>query len=82
VKVTGEPAAPLNVALAVCEPETVPSVHPVLAMPFASVTADGGLSEAPAVAVAQVTVEPAEAVPALVTITLSGSASGWPTAPV
>jgi hypothetical protein len=82
VNVTGDPVAPLNVALAVCEPETVPSVQALAATPFASVTADVGFREAPAVPVDQVTVEPAAAVPPSVTDTLSGCASACPTTAV
>jgi hypothetical protein len=82
VKVTGDPVAPLNVALAVCEPETVPSVQALAATPFASLTADVGFREAPAAPVDQVTVEPAAAVPPSVTDTLSGCASACPTTAV
>jgi hypothetical protein len=65
---TGEPFAPLRVAVAVCDPETVPSVQAVVATPFASVTAEVGVREPPEV-VAQVTVVPALAAPASVTTT-------------
>jgi hypothetical protein len=81
LKTTGDPAAPLNVAWADWEPDTVPSVQMLLARPFASVTADVGLREPPE-AVDQVTVVPEAGVPFSLTTTWSGSGSASPTVPV
>jgi hypothetical protein len=66
---TGDPLAPLRLAVAVCEPEMVPSVQAVVAIPLASVTAEVGLTVPPDAVVAQVTVVPALAAPASVTTT-------------
>jgi hypothetical protein len=79
VKLAGE-LAPLTLAVAVCEPEVVPSVQVVLAWPLASVVPGVG-SRLPPDVVAQVTVVPALAAPASVTVTVSGPASGCPTTP-
>jgi hypothetical protein len=81
VKVTGDPLAPLSVAMAVCAPDAVPSVHTVLAIPFTSVAAEVGSTEALGAVVDQATVAPAGA-PSSVTTTRSGVASDCPTVPV
>jgi hypothetical protein len=72
VKVTGDPVAPLRVALAAWAPDPVPRVHEVLAIPFASVVEDAGLSEPLAALVLHATVEVEEGTPFSVTNTRSG----------
>jgi hypothetical protein len=81
VKLTGDPLAPLRVAWAVWEPETVPRVHALLAIPFASVVEEA-VREALGAVVDQATVSPDDGAPFSVTTTWSGFASGCATVPV
>src|SRR5687768_11355678 len=63
VNVSGEPVAPSRIAVAVWGPTLVPSVHVVLAMPLASVTAVAGFTAAPSSSVSQVTFDPGKGSP-------------------
>ena len=82
VKPTGEPVAPLRVAVADCCPDVWPSVHVVVAMPVASVTDFGGFTEEPAPTAAHATESPATGAPLSVTRTRSGFVRLVATVPV
>lgn len=62
VKVTGDPAAPLKAASAICGPEVFPNVHALLAIPSASVVEEAA-SDAPGTMVDHVTVAPEDGAP-------------------
>ncbi len=83
VKVTGDPVAPLKVAVAVWVPAVWPNVQVALDIPMASVAPEfAGLTAAPVPEVAHVTVVPTCGVPLNVTTTRSGLARAVVTAPV
>ena len=81
VKPTGDPSAPVTVAVAVWVPGSGPRVQVVVAMPSASVSEVGGASRPPS-GVAQVTATPSCGSEVRVITTRSSPASASPTTPV
>src|SRR2546430_7540668 len=85
VNVTGDPASPLTLAVAVLllVPAVVPMVQVTDARPLASVVAVAAASDPPPAVVAHETATPGTPAPAeVVTRTTSGCASAWATVPL